>query len=491
MAEFTKERIIEDLKASTQNASGMFEIGEDTICKLMSLLTYAAPQLPQPAVETAHSSIIAEQLAHVLSGMKVTSHERAVINCAVDRLNKNAEMLQEAPAAPAAQEAILYEPSPTDSVNAPLEFTDVEDRAWVVGAEWMRDAFKGENPHLRIANDDDPAPITASGSEQWQNWIADVAEYLEGGLEADGELEAEGSIEAKRLLARRAAMLQGEGAPTDDERIMAIEGIIPVADLYEVTVPSGRSTTFTKDAAEAKDCADMGWKVQEYVTLERYQAAMLGVEPVSHGDWLPMDYLQGHKDGLEWAARMAEANHPQTGDWLYDDPLELAKAIRKGPDMPELKSVPTDDGDNFYSWFGRFWSENYQQNNYTTSAKQMLVTMAEFAFRAGRESATQVGNSPVMPDGWVSVPVEPTEDMVIAGFEAELREEFRDPEAWEAFEAMSGCEQAATRAKWCWAAMISAAPQQEASNRIQEERGKIQEEMAMGARLTKHRFKVK
>lgn len=36
---FTKERIIEELKASTQNASGMFEISEDTICNLMSLLT--------------------------------------------------------------------------------------------------------------------------------------------------------------------------------------------------------------------------------------------------------------------------------------------------------------------------------------------------------------------------------------------------------------------------------------------------------------------
>lgn len=49
---------------------------------------------------------------------------------------------------------------------------------------------------------------------------------------------------------------------------------------------------------------------------------------------LSLDYLQGQKDGLEWAAQMAEASHPQTGDWLYDDPLELAKAIRKGPDMP-------------------------------------------------------------------------------------------------------------------------------------------------------------
>ncbi|HBR5493005.1 TPA: DUF551 domain-containing protein [Klebsiella pneumoniae] len=54
---------------------------------------------------------------------------------------------------------------------------------------------------------------------------------------------------------------------------------------------------------------------------------------------LPLDYLQGHKDGLEWAARLAEANHPETGDWLYDDPIELAKAIRKGPDMPPAQPV--------------------------------------------------------------------------------------------------------------------------------------------------------
>ncbi|MGY7937846.1 hypothetical protein L1R05_26625 [Klebsiella pneumoniae] len=55
---------------------------------------------------------------------------------------------------------------------------------------------------------------------------------------------------------------------------------------------------------------------------------------------MPLDYLQGHKDGLEWAARLAEANHPDTGDWLYDDPIELARAIRKGPDMPPAPVVP-------------------------------------------------------------------------------------------------------------------------------------------------------
>jgi hypothetical protein len=66
--------------------------------------------------------------------------------------------------------------------------------------------------------------------------------------------------------------------------------------------------------------------------------------------------------------------------------------------------------------------------------------------------------APRVPDGYALVPVEPTEDMVIAGFEAELREEFRDPDAWETYEGMSGCEQAALRAKWCWAAMVKAAP---------------------------------
>ncbi|ALK14667.1 TPA: DUF551 domain-containing protein [Klebsiella pneumoniae] len=57
----------------------------------------------------------------------------------------------------------------------------------------------------------------------------------------------------------------------------------------------------------------------------------------SESGCLPLDYLQGHKDGLGWAAQLAEANHPETGDWLYDDPIELAKAIRKGPDMPPVR----------------------------------------------------------------------------------------------------------------------------------------------------------
>ena len=72
---------------------------------------------------------------------------------------------------------------------------------------------------------------------------------------------------------------------------------------------------------------------------ERELARMALAAMDSESGCLPLDYLQGHKDGLEWAAQLAEANHPETGDWLYDDPIELAKAIRKGPDMPPAQSV--------------------------------------------------------------------------------------------------------------------------------------------------------
>lgn len=65
----------------------------------------------------------------------------------------------------------------------------------------------------------------------------------------------------------------------------------------------------------------------------------------SESGCLPLDYLQGHKDGLEWASQLAEANHPEAGDWLYDDPIELAKAIRKGPYMPPVQPVADSEPD--------------------------------------------------------------------------------------------------------------------------------------------------
>lgn len=78
-------------------------------------------------------------------------------------------------------------------------------------------------------------------------------------------------------------------------------------------------------------------------------------------------------------------------------------------------------------------------------------------FQAGLE----VGKSRAIPDGWVMVPIIPTEDMIINGFESVPDPHFSDEKEWEEYEALSGCRQAARRAELCWEAMISAAPKQE------------------------------
>ncbi|WP_432706553.1 DUF551 domain-containing protein [Escherichia coli] len=123
------------------------------------------------------------------------------------------------------------------------------------------------------------------------------------------------------------------------------------------------------------------------------RAAMLQAEPVSNSDELPLDYLQGHKDGLEWAAQQAEANHPQTGDWLYDDPIDLARAIRKGPDMPTVQggnSPVTPDG-----WIS--CSERMPDS------KTAVLVAREFDRKGDwrMKWATYIPGHPDANDGWI------------------------------------------------------------------------------------------
>lgn len=92
---------------------------------------------------------------------------------------------------------------------------------------------------------------------------------------------------------------------------------------------------------------------------------------------------------------------------------------------------------------------------------QLLAHIQSRIEQACRAAMLQAGNSPVTPDGYVLVPIVPTEDMIINGFESEPDELFSKSEEWDAYQEMSGCEQAAHRAKLCWAAMIKAAPKQE------------------------------
>lgn len=164
----------------------------------------------------------------------------------------------------------------------------------------------------------------------------------------------------------RAAMLTAAPAAQPEQEPV---GIIRYVDIglpdkkgihatFYTPLPEG-TELFSRPAQEEQTKRLIGWRAADYTEetsdpeMAKNWAAVVGVLPVFEGDintrlqaeqlsgnteqvsqpTLPADYLQGHKDGCEWAARMAEANHPQTGDWLYDDPIELSKAIRKGPDM--------------------------------------------------------------------------------------------------------------------------------------------------------------
>ncbi|PTE00836.1 hypothetical protein [Pandoraea apista] len=69
---------------------------------------------------------------------------------------------------------------------------------------------------------------------------------------------------------------------------------------------------------------------------------------------------------------------------------------------------------------------------------------------------------------WQLVPKEPTQDMVTAGFESEPDEAFSEPKVWEAFEKLSGCQQAAHKATLCYRAMLEHAPTPAAQSAGQE-----------------------
>jgi hypothetical protein len=127
----------------------------------------------------------------------------------------------------------------------------------------------------------------------------------------------------------------------------------------------------------------MGWKVQEYVKLERYQSAM----------------LQGKAEQPQNAQQNIPENIPSLRDSLA--------AIRN--------SGIAIDADKIF---------------------------AERDFL----------NSPVIPDGYVLVPVEPTEAMM-------LHKSGCQHHAWDD----QDCVMRQTR-RLIWSHMIAAAPQQEASN---------------------------
>lgn len=145
-------------------------------------------------------------------------------------------------------------------------------------------------------------------------------------------------------------------------------------------------------------------KVDNYASAVPLYAAP---QPVA----VPLDYAQGEQDGREWAAQMAEANHPQTGDWLYDDPLELAKAIRKGPALPVQ---PSSGSLQLPQWIpcsermpeetGRYWCYVEEQNDLGKSHYQWNCSWNGNRWWVESENGGRVTHWQPLP----SAPQEPT-----------------------------------------------------------------------------------
>ena len=158
--------------------------------------------------------------------------------------------------------------------------------------------------------------------------------------------------------AYRAAMLQGADRPQNEpqnipENIPATQ-FKPVADLYGLTSPTGGETSFTFDAVEARDFIDGGWSCQEYVELGRYQEA-----------------LTDHSED-----KLAMVDHSGDSNNMVE-PVTTAYKLRDAVETIRSSGIAI-DADKIFA-------------------------------------ERDVLNSPVIPDGWKLVPIDPTKDMLRAG----------------------------------------------------------------------------
>ncbi|WP_261279993.1 DUF551 domain-containing protein, partial [Escherichia coli] len=78
--------------------------------------------------------------------------------------------------------------------------------------------------------------------------------------------------------------------------------------------------------------------------------------------------------------------------WLYDDPLELAKAIRKGPDMPEFDGPTPVTPDGWISCSERM-----------PDTKTAVLVAKEFDRKGDwrMKWATYIPGHPDANDGWI------------------------------------------------------------------------------------------
>lgn len=191
-------------------------------------------------------------------------------------------------------------------------------------------------------------------------------------------------------------------------------------------------------------------KAQIDLELARIALASLEAEPVA---WLLSG--GGAKNHVSFDSGNA-----------YADPLREVTPLYTDPPAP----VALPSG---YSDFEEIWSSSTHPLTQDDEMKDFAWDIWNACRAAMLQSFgnSEQLNSPVIPDGWKLVPIDPTKDMLRAG------------------QSVVGFW---LNTVHCYSKMLAAAPaapQQEAENRIQIGKSEAKEEWDMGARLTKHRFK--
>lgn len=149
-----------------------------------------------------------------------------------------------------------------------------------------------------------------------------------------------------------------------------------------------------------------------------------------------------------------EKQLPRWEESIYTRPYLESELARQKIALAALTAQPiawfTDDAetDKSATTYSEQVSERWRSKNWPVTP---LFT----------RPAPAINLAELVPDGWKLVPIEPTERMVIDGFESAPTVLFSKLGEWEAYEAMSGCQRAAHLTRLCWAAMLAAAPEVE------------------------------
>ncbi|HFX8875646.1 TPA: hypothetical protein ACXZW1_003127 [Salmonella enterica] len=190
--------------------------------------------------------------------------------------------------------------------------------------------------------------------------------------------------------------------------------------------------------------------------LARIALASLTAKPIAHTSQYGIDRMIRDNAGL-----LVQAH----GGNAYEIPLYTTPPAPIVPDAISTRQAiskteecePCDSINVAYKYGWNACRATMLQANQRDLSQPVDPQVADY-----EKTMLQAGNSPVIPDGWALVPIVPTEDMVINGFESEPDPHFSDEKVWAEYEALSGCRRAARRAELCWAAMIKAAPKPEA-----------------------------